>query len=45
MNAFGRIVGESMGRCHALVQVPQLLPIHQSLRVTPTMEAGITDHQ
>jgi hypothetical protein len=22
----------------------QLLPVHQSLRITPAMEAGITDH-
>jgi hypothetical protein len=34
-----------MGRCDALVHVLQLLPDHKSLRVTPAIEAGITDHQ
>ena len=43
-NAFSKEVGEPVGRILPALRLLQLLPIHRSLRVTPAMEAGITDH-
>jgi len=40
-NAF---IGELGARCCAPLPALQFLPIHQTLRVTPAMEAGISDH-
>jgi hypothetical protein len=35
---------ESRARAGALFQVLQFYRIHQTLRVTPAMEAGVSDH-
>jgi hypothetical protein len=36
-------VGQSVGRVLPALRLLQLLPDHKTLRVTPAMEAGITD--
>ena len=42
-NAFSQEVGEPVGRVLPALRLVQLLPDSQTLRVTPAMEAGITD--
>ena len=43
-NAFSEEVGEPLGRYALYFAYYNFCRIHSSIRVTPAMEAGITDH-